>query len=124
MDAQISIEVIEQPKLQVDSVTLTNQLMPMGEGLVVINVDSVTQSSVVVSQPMVNFSSVEPLVIEVGLQNPKQDSGGGTSEPAQQQVFVQQTAPVVPVGTPYFWIQTYPDSSAFQLWFDDNGATP
>lgn len=124
MDAQISIEVIEQPKLQVDSVTLTNQLMPMGEGLVVINVDSVTQSSVVVSQPMVNFSSVEPLVIEVGLQNPKQDSGGGTSEPAQQQVFVQQTAPVVPAGTPYFWIQTYPDSSAFQLWFDDNGATP
>lgn len=111
MDAQISIEVIEQPKLQVDSVTLTNQLMPVAEGVVVINLEPVTQSSVVVSQPMVNFSSVEPLVIEAGLRMPPQ-------------VFVQQTTPVVPAGTPYFWIQTYPDSSAFQLWFDDNGATP
>lgn len=122
MDAQISIDVIEQPKLQVDSVTLTNQLMPAGDGMVLINIDPVTQSSVVISQPMVNMSSVQPMVIEVGLQNPQ--STGGTTEPGQQQVFVQQTAPVVPVGTPYFWIQTYPDSSAFQLWFDDNGATP
>lgn len=122
MDAQISIEVIEQPKLQVDSVTLTNQLMPLGDGVLVINLEPVTQSSVVVSQPFVNFSSVEPLVIEVGLQNPQLT--GGATQQAQQQVFVQQTAPVVPAGTPYFWIQTYPDSSAFQLWFDDNGATP
>lgn len=122
MDAQISIDVIEQPKLQVDSVTLTNQLMPAGDGMVLINIDPVTQSSVVISQPMVNMSSVQPMVIEVGLQNPQMT--GGSNEPGQQQVFVQRTAPVVPVGTPYFWIQTYPDSSAFQLWFDDNGATP